>query len=403
MPKSLRIENIIGFLLFSSICFNFKLSETPPLFLSNILILLACTVMLYNVRKNIKKNLTRDILTVLIVFSIVSLYAILSIGNKNVVVVYLKLLLIIYTYYSFSRFFAYEYEKINNIFKWIIFGVAFSPFFQVNIASLSEINSHNRLEVDNLGNFNAYGFLISVSLILTIYLITQLKKKNTKIVYFIINLIPFFVLFYTFSRGALFSFLLGLIIFLSTSNKNARLIALSTLFITVLLVIFIFQKLDISTTLADRFFNTDGDDYDSGRMIIYGILLNNLTSSIIVFLFGFGLGAIDIRVFFESNIESAHSTYLDMFYSFGVIGLIFFLYFLYKNAKKALKLNKSLKKSLILALLGQVSLSFFYDSYWGATQIGWLFPFLFAFFTASFYNDKINKEKSVKSHIYARH
>lgn len=352
--------------------------------------------MLVSIRKNLSKIFLKDFFQSFIVVIIVTIYAGFSYSNKNVISVYPKLILGVFTYYSCSRFFKYRQEAIKTILIWFCLGVAFSPFFQVNISDLKEVTNQSRLEADNLGNFNAYGFLISVSTLITLYLITQIKGGAKKLLFILVNIPALFVLFYTFSRGALFSLLFGLIIFLLSGAKKMKFTIFLTSIVVIGLLLLVFQKLDIGNALFDRFFNAD-DDYDSGRFIIYGILLTNLVSTVFTFLFGFGLGAINIQIFLESNIESAHSTYLDMFYSFGIVGLLILIRFLISNLIKAFRIKKPAEKSIVLAILGQCILSFFYDSYWGATQTGWLFPFLFAFFSATFPIIKTYKKVSIAS------
>ena len=383
---------LIGFFIFASIAFNFKLSESPPLFLSNILVFSAGFLGILSIRNVIGNIFLYDSKDSFLLLFFFTISAFLSVGNINMHVVYPKLVLGIFTYYSFSRLFFYRNISLNKILFFFTISTAISPIFQVSLASLNEISNHSRIEVDNLGNFNAYGFLISQSLIISCYLYQQIKQKYFRLAFLLLQLPVVFVLLYTFSRGALFSSIFGAIIFFSTSRSVNQIRVLLLFSIFIIGVIFILQQLDIAEAFKDRFLNSD-DNYDSGRLIIYSILLDNLLSSGFNFFFGFGLGAINIRIFIESDIQSAHNTFLDCFYTFGFIGLLFLFRYLYSLYRGLKLLPSSPEKSLILALYGQIVLSFFYDSYWGATQIGWLIPFVFAIISSFIRRNKLITSK----------
>jgi len=379
--RSRKKNYLIGILILISIAFNVKLSESPPLFLSNLIIFIVNAFMLYDIWDDIKNYFLSDFRLCFIVIAFITIAVILSNKNINAFVVYPKMILGVLTYYSFSRFFLYRESSLNTILLFFCIATCISPLFQVSIASLQEVSSHNRLEVDNLGNFNAYGFLIAQSLIISFYLFPKIEKKYYKFLFLLLQIPVLFVLLYTFSRGALFALLFGfLILMLSISGRGKWYLLFGAIVVTIIIV-FVLQELDIAEVFKNRFFNTD-DDYDSGRTLIYAILLNNLFSSPLNLLYGFGIGAVNIRIFIESDIQSAHSTFLDCLYAFGIIGLFIFIRFLYSTLKQLLKLPISLERALLLALFGQLVLSFIYDSYWGATQIGWLIPFVFAIFNA---------------------
>ena len=84
------------------------------------------------------------------------------------------------------------------------------------------------------------------------------------------------------------------------------------------LLIFIFgleflNQYDSMEVFTNRYFLSEenNEDFDSGRSVIYLILLNKLFSSIMNLFFGFGIGAIFIQGEY-SVVESAHNTFLDV-------------------------------------------------------------------------------------------
>jgi O-antigen ligase len=386
---------IFSLLIFISIAFNSKLSENPPLFLSNIIIGIICILFLI---LYLKKNIYLFVFDAKLTFFLwllLTTIGILSFKNINVQSVYLKLTLLIFTYYTFSRYFSINSEIIPKILLGFCLGVGFSPYFQVKFSDISSLGISNRIRVDNLGNFNAYAFLIAISLIISLYLFPKVKSNLIKLLLLITQLPLILVLLLTMSRGGVFAFLVGVFIYnFSISKKTKIYILVFGLFIILLLYYFISYTGNLEF-LTERFLNSDGDEnFDSGRSIIYLILLNDIISSPITLLFGNGIGAINIDVMAENNIISAHNTYLDVIHAFGILGFGIFVYFLRNTYIKIKKMQKSSEKSLYMAIFSQIVFCFLYDSYWGATQIGWIFSFMFALFYVN-----INSSKSIKLNL----
>lgn len=386
-----KIAYFVSFLLFISICFNTKLSEAPPLFLSNIIIFCLDILLFLRVLLHLKGKFVSNVMGVFFLLLTIIVISLLSYKNKNMVTVFPKLILGVFTYYSFSRYLLLYYKDISIVLFGLCFGTALSPLFQIEIADLTTINSANRIKVDNLGNFNAYAFLIAVSLIISIYLFTKIKILFNKFLFIGIQSPLILVLLLTLSRGGVFALIMGFVIYNFSDFKKTK---IYLLFFTILIIITvgnILFEMDGTDLFLNRFLNSEKDDnFDSGRSIVYLILLNDLFSSFLTFLFGFGFGAIDIKIFAEADILTAHNTYLDVFYSCGIIGLTFFISYLFHVYKNIKEMPKCSEKSISIALFGQLVFCFFYDSYWGATQIGWIFPFFFALFWAQSQKSKLS-------------
>ena len=375
------IAYAVSVLLCISICFNTKLSEAPPLFLSNLILFFVDTLLLLKVLFHLKKRFLSDVKQVFLLFIVISIIALLSYNNKNVVSVFPKLILGIFTYYSFSRYLLLYHKDISIVLFGLCFGTALSPFFQIEVADLTSLSTANRIKVDNLGNFNAYAFLIAVSLIISIYLLTKIKPLFNKLLFTGIQFPLLIVLLLTLSRGGVFALVMGFVLYNFSVNKKTKIYLLLFTIFAVIIIGNILVQMDGTDLFLNRFLNSEKEeDFDSGRSIVYLFLLNNLFSSFSSLLFGFGIGAIEIDVSAETPIISAHNTYLDVFYSYGMVGLIIFIRYLLRVYKSIKVMPKSSEKSISIALFGQLVFCFFYDSYWGATQIGWIIPFFFAFF-----------------------
>ncbi|HLO44679.1 MAG TPA: O-antigen ligase family protein [Leadbetterella sp.] len=272
----------------------------------------------------------------------------------------------------------------------LCFGTALSPFFQIEVADLTSLNTANRIKIDNLGNFNAYAYLIAVSLIISIYLLTKIKPIFSKLLFIGIQSPLLIVLLLTLSRGGVFALVMGLVLYNFSVNKKTKIYLLLFTIFAIVVVGKILIQVDGTDLFMNRFLNSERDeDFDSGRSIVYLFLLNDLFSSFSAFVFGFGFGAIEIDVSAETPLISAHNTYLDVFYSCGVIGLAVFIRYLFQVYKNIKAVPNSNEKSITIALFGQIVFCFFYDSYWGATQIGWIFPFFFALFWAQSQKSKL--------------
>jgi O-antigen ligase len=385
------IAYIVSFLLCISICFNTKLSEAPPLFLSNLILFLIDTLLLVKIIFHLRKGFLSDIKQVFLLFIVISIIALLSYNNKNVVSVFPKLILGLFTYYSFSRYLLLYHKDIPIVLFGLCFGTALSPFFQIEVADLTSYNTTNRIKIDNLGNFNAYAFLIAVSLIISIYLLTKIKSLFNKILFIGIQSPLLIVLLLTLSRGGFFALVMGFVLYNFSVNKKTKIYLLLFTIFAIIVVGNILIQMDGTDLFLNRFLNSEKDeDFDSGRSIVYLFLLNDLFSSLSAFVFGFGFGAIEIDVSAEIPLISAHNTYLDVFYSCGVIGLVIFIRYLFHVYKNIKAIPKSSEKSITIALFGQLIFCFFYDSYWGATQIGWILSFLFALFWAQSQKSKLS-------------
>lgn len=179
-------------------------------------------------------------------------------------------------------------------------------------------------------SYNGDVKLISVIVAIPIVLLLSVKldKKRLysnfdfgKFGYIIVTAFSI-VLLLTAARGVLLAVAVSLLgQFLLSKQKQKYIFKI--LPIAILLIIFITNNLENSSFRLNRIFDSDEFASGNGRTEIWGTYINLiLDQGIGRFLFGLGPGEIS-RI---SNIGYyAHSTYLDFFFSYGILGFIVML------------------------------------------------------------------------------
>lgn len=120
------------------------------------------------------------------------------------------------------------------------------------------------------------------------------------------------------SRGGLLTYLAGSLFLLKPRWRFAVIIALG-----IVLVGGLFLSLTVSPELARFNLLVDARDTGgTGRAIIWATLISNLLRDPIRILWGNGPGAINFNLFGIYLIQSAHSAYVEVLYSYGLIGII---------------------------------------------------------------------------------
>lgn len=110
--------------------------------------------------------------------------------------------------------------------------------------------------------------------------------------------------------------------------------------------------------------------YGSGRAIFYQIVLEGwFNADIFHFLFGFGIGAVNQLLLSKFGIAiSAHSGFLDVLYSYGLIGMVIYLsifYSLWKYRTKVKKYTPALYKPFIMFIFMWFSQNFIIHGFAG--------------------------------------
>lgn len=163
------------------------------------------------------------------------------------------------------------------------------------------------------------------------------KYKNS---YFLLP-IYIFSLYLSESRGAMFVFILIIMAYFYFNEKKllTLLVASSALLIIAGLGADDLEALRLTDATA------------SGRLWLYPMLLSDLMDSPINWIIGFGPGAINHEIYPGKVLISAHSGYVEVIYTFGLIGTVVLLYLIYRLFKNFNKLSLDVRL-YIVALAG---------------------------------------------------
>jgi O-antigen ligase len=175
------------------------------------------------------------------------------------------------------------------------------------------------------------------------------------------------------SRSGLLAYLAGSLFLLKPRWRFAAL----TVF-AIVLIGGLFLSLTVSPEIARFNLLLEARDTGgTGRAIIWAQLLTNLLRDPIRILWGNGPGAIDFYLLGIYPIKSAHSVYVEVLYSYGLIGIIFlvaWLAMLRRNGNSPL--HEPARRQINLAIWFAMVVAFALDSDPPAAQILWLTPLL---------------------------
>ncbi len=179
-----------------------------------------------------------------------------------------------------------------------------------------------RLEIQGYGSPN------TMSLICAIYIVSILcniwlnyPSRLEIATYTLIVVFLLWVMFNAESRGGFFSLFAAGFCFLLIALLRGKPIALIVLFALVLSCIGLISAahfIDVAPSISRYSMITD--HYDSGRLYIWKILIEQLSSSPTSYIFGYAPGSIEVYGF-GKFFYSAHSLFISILYYFGTIGL----------------------------------------------------------------------------------
>ena len=184
-------------------------------------------------------------------------------------------------------------------------------------------------------NQNYLGISLAISSLFILHKLLFFKISKLKKILFWISVIPLiYFMILTGSRTAFLSFLIGIILFITLTDKIGNLkkvLFLLTVSILFLVLIFIFQdKLDVLQRLSSTLVNGD----TANRDIIWNGLLYFFSDFIFL-----GVGKTGYsRVIGDL---SPHNAFLEVFIYTGLLGLFFLLIFLYRIFLNVLLLYKN--------------------------------------------------------------
>lgn len=216
------------------------------------------------------------------------------------------------------------------------------------------VMEYNVVRFTGFGSTLSFGFYVSL---LSAFLYVGIKEKIVSYIFGVtLLIISLYNVYLTASRGALISFILGILAYeiltIIDSKKRSKYLQAIILFsITILSFKF------ISVTPAFLRSATHGDvfSFTTGRLESIYIIFSQF--NIINILFGLGPGAQD-EITSELGLVKFHNVYLEIICDFGVIGITLFLFFLYRFFE-LFKKTKLLLSHHLIRKLSFVSLVMF--------------------------------------------
>jgi O-antigen ligase len=290
------------------------------------------------------------------------------------------LAIIVVTFYCFRLLFANWYVSASLVIGAVCLGVVVSTYrafgFSETLMKLATVTVASRLGLDALGGFNAYAFLLSVALVGLFYFFRVARSKLVRLGCILGGLYLFAYLVATLSRGGMVGLVVGVTVFTVLSVRRPhRAIWLLSAGAALVLIALVLLLPDL-TELKSRYDLFD-DRSGTGRTFIWGYLLARLADAPLSIVFGNGTGSIDFQTPW-THIESAHSTYLEIVFTYGVIGLAIVTFFLWRSMRRIARQPRSLERAMMLAISSQMLAAGFFDSYHGSAQVGWFYGVWFA-------------------------
>ena len=228
-----------------------------------------------------------------------------------------------------------------------------------------------RFNLYNIGSANSSAYAVVISLLMAHFSWDNEHSQLKKFTMTAVILVLLITLMATFSRGGLLQYIAGILAF--TERKKIFLVALFCATLGILVFV---------PNIAESF-ATVGMLWDlqslqeNARLGIWTSLIGDLTTNPWNLLVGFGPGSIYVRainVFAPVQMQnSAHSLYIEIFYSFGIIGIALLLYWLWKTLRRIIHstVTDSWKK-LRLGIFSALAVGGLFDSYIFAAQLLWL-------------------------------
>ena len=306
----------------------------------------------------------------------------------------LKWIYLFIMYYSFSLYFKYFSYSVNYILWSYVVGLFLGTvlsfeFVDISLLGYNVTSNEFRGAIDALGGFNTFGVLAALAIIILIHFQNIYKNNFLTLLLYIPIIFLLFAEISTLSRGGFFTLLLALFFYNIFNRSIERFFGYMLLMLIGLFLLSL--SIDIRDLLDRYLFYNDATG--SGRTELWAYTLGLMNNPINI-IFGHGAGTLNIDANVLSNmsvafyLESAHNTYLEIFYQFGLIGLSLFIVFLV-NTASALNIIKKIEDQIILKTLFFTLLcNFFFDSYFFSLQVAAIFCLFYAMFNFGNSNEK---------------
>lgn len=262
----------------------------------------------------------------------------------------------------------------HRIFESLVFWIP------VGIAGISVItyisgdgNTYDllRFSIPSLGSSNSTGYCLAISLLMAHFSWGRTTDNTIRLLIITVTLVLGAALLATVSRGAVVQYVAGLLAF--TKRKSQAFVGIAAIIATIVLLFpNIAEYLERLLSLLDLQELQQGTG--GGRIFIWKSLIGSLLSAgPWHFFFGFSPGSISMRLPGGSVTFSAHSLYVDILYSFGIIGATIGAYWMLKIYRKILKSSpRDPWRNLQWGLFATIFFGGVFDSYIVTAQLLWL-------------------------------
>lgn len=369
-------------LIFLSLAFNFTIIE-GGLYFSNVVAFLFGLIIFLNFQL---EQLVIEKSNIFLLF-IISIFITLTMDSLNG----LKWLYIFYMFYFFFVFFKNYKFDINNILTTYSLGLTAGTilsfqFLDISYIGYNLLSNDFRGSIDSLGGYNTFGVLAAYAILILIHLQNIYKNILLKIVFLLSIIILFTAEISTLSRGGMLSLFFGIFIYgyLRKILVKNLILAATTTTIFILIMISYFD-LDFSSIYSRYSFLNDATG--SGRTRLWSYAISQMNNPFVI-IFGHGAGSIDLYASVTEGLsynlfESSHSTYIDIFYEFGLIGLCLFITFLFRIKNQLDKIDSYNNQIILKTLFYVMIINMFFDSYFFSLQISAIYSMFYALFNGA--------------------
>jgi O-antigen ligase len=350
----------LGTLIIGSI----KLTENG-LYLSHILLAaMGGAILLFGMRSQSRVTMPLGI----ILFSATLLLPILAgvTDNQRFVSEQSKILLLIFGASTFSPFMTWD--RLRALSFIVPFVLSFVAMITWSAGLSDYYGDGGRFGIPLYGSPNTTAFMLVMAIALALYACAISHEKG-KIASIGLALILILFLALTGSDGGI---LTGVVVLARYLGFRMR----SILFIFIALIAAI-----ILTTAVYPTFEVP-ELVGSGRLFIWNYLITELFNSEFKhILFGMGPGAIDMDPWFTTQVVSAHSMYLEILYSYGLLGFFTLLAVLISVGVRLVNADLGPKERIFLeALYMALIAGAFVDTYVVTAQLVWFGALILGFF-----------------------
>ena len=369
-------------LIFLSLAFNFTIIE-GGLYFSNVLAFLFGLIIFLNFQL---RQIVIEKSNLLLLF-IISIFITLTMDSLTG----LKWLYIFYMFYFFFVFFKNYKFDINNILITYSLGLTAGTilsfqFVDISYVGYNLLSNDFRGSIDSLGGYNTFGVLAAYAILILIHLQNVHKNISFKIVFLLSIIILFTAEISTLSRGGMLSLLSGIFIYGYLRKILVKNLILSATTITIFILIMIsYFDLDFSSIYTRYSFLNDASG--SGRTRLWSYAFSQMNNPFVI-IFGHGAGSIGLYTSVTEGLsydlfESSHSTYIDVFYEFGLIGICLFITFLFRIKNQLDKIDSYNNQIILKTLFYVMIINMFFDSYFFSLQISAIYSMFYALFNGA--------------------